>query len=165
MRKDKKKFGSKFVDGVSAVPIIGFLLSIGFSVVFSLLTSPFFLILMGSTGYVFKDYASVEGVKLIARVKESNSWDKFGTCVLTEKSVELGKMKTCLGDKSKESVDGSSKPEDLDSLKNAQKQEANETNGTNNDNKENPKDDSKKEDTQSMISQIASAFAKSTESK
>ena len=166
MKKNKQKFGNKFVDVVSSIPVFGFILSMGFSMVFSMLTSPFFLISIGSTGYIFKDYASIDGIKLIATVNKSNSWNKFAQCAVMNKSVDLGKMKICLTDKSQGSADIGEAMKALEAASASQSQQMeNLTGNSNGGNQQNKNGNNENDAQKSMLSQLVNAFAKSTESK
>ena len=164
MKKNKKKFGSSLVDGVSTLPIVGFLLSKSFAIIFSMLTSPFMLISIGSAGYVFKDYASIDGIKLIATVNKSNAWNKFAQCAVKHRSVDLVKMKTCLTDKNQGADLGEEikafEAVDATQSKQMESIEGNQSGSQKNQNGNNENDAQK-----SMLTQLANAFAKSTESK
>ena len=166
MKKNKKKFGSSLVDGVSTLPIVGFLLSKSFAIIFSMLTSPFMLISIGSAGYVFKDYASIDGIKLIATVNKSNAWNKFAQCAVTHRSVDLGTMKTCLADKSQGVADIGEAMKALEAVSANQSQQMENLAGNpNGGNQPNQNGNNDNDAQKSMLTQLANAFAKSTESK
>ena len=164
MKKNKKKFGSSLVDGVSTLPIVGFLLSKSFAIIFSMLTSPFMLISIGSAGYVFKDYASIDGIKLIATVNKSNAWNKFAQCAVTHRSVDLGKMKTCLTDKT-QGADIGEAMKGLEAVAATQSKQMESIEGNQSRNEQNQNGNNENDAQKSMLTQLANAFAKSTESK
>lgn len=164
MKKNKKKFGSSLVDGVSTLPIVGFLLSKSFAIIFSMLTSPFMLISIGSAGYVFKDYASIDGIKLIATVNKSNSWNKFAQCAVTHRSVDLVKMQTCLTDKN-QGADLGEAIKAFEAVAATQSKQMESIEGNQSGSQKNQNGNNENDAQKSMLTQLANAFAKSTESK
>lgn len=83
----------KFIDGVSAIPLIGSILS---PIILSILKSPILILALATSGYVAKDYANQDGLTFAKSAVKDKKYSQIASCVFSEKTTSPDKIIPCV---------------------------------------------------------------------